>query len=52
MKFIVGLSLGRDYTIAELKNRGYDAIFIGIGVQVDKKMGVEGEDLLCVLSCH
>jgi formate dehydrogenase (NADP+) beta subunit len=39
-----GLTLGRDFTLQELKNRGFGAIFIAIGAQKGSKLGIEGED--------
>ncbi|RKZ31175.1 hypothetical protein DRQ33_07260, partial [bacterium] len=38
-------ALGRDFTIAELKKE-YDAVFIGIGCQKNRPMGIEGEDTI------
>ncbi|GAG01781.1 unnamed protein product, partial [marine sediment metagenome] len=43
-------SLGQDFTIEDLKNKGYEAIFIGVGAQLDQKLGIEGENLPGVLS--
>jgi heterodisulfide reductase subunit A len=37
--------LGRDFTIPDLFNRGYDAIYLAVGAQNGKKMNVPGEDL-------
>ena len=42
--------LGRDFTIEDLKNDGYEAIFLGIGAQLSSSIRVEGEDLPGVLS--
>lgn len=44
------VSLGRDFTIEDLKKKGYKAIFIGIGAQEDQRIGVEGDDISGVLS--
>jgi formate dehydrogenase major subunit len=44
------VALGRDFTIDDLKRRGYKAIFIGIGAQEDQRIGVDGEKLSGVLS--
>jgi len=43
-------SLGKDFTIKDLKDKGYEAIFIGIGAWREEKMGIEGENLSGVLS--
>jgi len=37
--------LGRDFSIPDLFNRGYDAIYLAVGAQNGKKMNVPGEDL-------
>jgi len=39
------LRLGEDFTINYLKKAGYDAIYVAVGAQNSKKMGVPGEDL-------
>jgi len=36
--------LGRDFTLERLRERGYDAIFIGIGAPESFGLGVSGED--------
>lgn len=42
-------TIGPDLTILDLKKK-YDAIYIAIGAQIDKKIGIEGEDSHGVLS--
>jgi heterodisulfide reductase subunit A-like polyferredoxin len=37
-------ALGRDFTLEELFDQGYGAIFIGIGCHAGRKLGIEGED--------
>ena len=39
-----GMALGRDFTLASLKDQGFDAIFLGIGAHVPVKMNIENED--------
>jgi len=39
------MRLGEDFTINYLKKAGYDAIYVAVGAQSSKKMGVPGEDL-------
>ncbi len=41
---------GRDITAEELKRRGFDAVFLGIGAQKSVRMRIEGEDSEGVLS--
>jgi heterodisulfide reductase subunit A2 len=40
----ISCALGRDFTIADLKNQGFDAVFLGIGAHVPVKMNIENED--------
>jgi len=41
---ITGVTIGRDKTLQDLKDEGYDAVFIGVGAHVSRKLGVEGEE--------
>lgn len=41
--------IGQDLTISELKEQGYEAIFIGIGAQQSRTLRIEGMDLDGVL---
>jgi glutamate synthase (NADPH/NADH) small chain len=45
VNFVGNTFIGRDKTIDELFDQGYEAVFIGIGTGVDASMRVEGEDL-------
>ncbi len=45
IKIETNRELGKDFTIDEVKNK-FDAIFIGIGAWVEKKMKIEGEELM------
>ena len=40
-----GKALGRDFTIGDLLDRGFDAVFLGLGAMGSRRMGVPGEDL-------
>ncbi len=40
-----GVRVGRDMTVDELFAKGYQAVFIGIGTEKSKPMGIPGEDL-------
>ncbi len=42
-------TIGKDKTLEDLKNEGFEAVFIGIGAHASRKLGVEGEDLDGVL---
>ncbi|MBU0944650.1 MAG: NAD(P)-dependent oxidoreductase [Proteobacteria bacterium] len=36
--------IGRDKTITDLKEEGFDAIFNGVGAHASRKLGIEGEE--------
>jgi len=40
-----GIEFGKDITLESLRNEGYKAVFIAIGMQLSRKMNVPGEDL-------
>jgi len=40
-----GIEVGRDISISQLREQGVKAIFLGIGAQECKRLGIEGEDL-------
>ena len=44
VKIVTDAELGRDYTIDDLQNRGYDAVCVAIGCYDTNKLGVPGED--------
>lgn len=44
IRFLGNIEVGRDVTIAELKQH-YDAVVIATGAQVDRKLGIPGEEL-------
>lgn len=50
VEFKTGVEVGKDVTINELRNQGYEAFFIAIGAQGSRKLGVEGEDAEGVIS--
>lgn len=43
------MRLGRDFTIEGLRDEGYKAIFLGIGLQKGRKLQIDGADLPQVL---
>ena len=45
-----GVEVGKDITIAELREQGYKAFYLGIGCQAGRKIGVPGEDLEGVMT--
>lgn len=49
VEFKMGVEVGKDVTIEELKKQGYEAFYIAIGAQGGRKLGVpneEGENIL------
>ena len=45
-----GVEVGKDITLDELRNDGYEAFYIAIGCQGSRKAGVDGEDAEGVMS--
>ncbi len=45
-----GVEVGKDITIAELREQGYKAFYLGIGCQAGRKIGVPGEDFEGVMT--
>ncbi|MDN5347419.1 MAG: NADH-quinone oxidoreductase subunit [Clostridia bacterium] len=45
-----GTALGRDFTLADLREQGYQAVFLALGAHAEHKLGVPGEDLQGVYS--
>ena len=43
------VTMGKDFTLASLKEEGFDAFFLGTGAWDTRSLGVEGEDLDGVL---
>jgi len=44
VNIVYNTRVGKDITLNDLREKGYRAIFLGIGAHDSKKMGVEGED--------
>lgn len=44
VEFKCGVEVGKDVTIAELREQGYKAFYIAIGCQGGRKAGIAGED--------
>ncbi len=45
VEIIHSVTIGRDKTLTQLKDEGYDAAFIGIGAHASRKLDIEGEEL-------
>lgn len=50
VEFKCGVEVGKDVTIQELRDQGYKAFYLAIGLQGGRKPGVPGEDAEGVLS--
>jgi len=44
VEIMLGVTIGRDKTLEQLKNEGYESIFVGVGAHESRKLGIEGED--------
>ncbi len=44
VEFRTGVEVGKDVTIAQLREEGYKAFYLGIGCQAGRMVGVPGED--------
>jgi len=49
VEIITNVTFGEDLTLSDLKNKGYQAVFIGCGAWESPKMGIEGEELQGVI---
>jgi NADPH-dependent glutamate synthase beta subunit-like oxidoreductase len=38
-------ALGRDFTLAQLKNDGFDVVFLAVGAPLSRRISIEGSDL-------
>ena len=45
-----GIEIGKDITIQQLRDEGYESFFLGIGAQAGAKLGIPGEELAGVFS--
>ncbi len=44
VEFKNGIEVGKDITLKELREEGYEAFYIAIGAQSGRKLGIEGEN--------
>ena len=45
VEFKTGVEIGKDFTVAQLRDQGYKAFFMAIGAHECKALGIPGEDL-------
>ncbi len=50
VEFKTGVEIGKDISIAELRDQGYNAFYVAIGAQGGRMIGVPGEDAEGVMS--
>lgn len=44
VEFKVGIEVGKDITLSELRDNGYKAFYVAIGAQVGRNLNIEGEN--------
>lgn len=50
VEFMNGIEVGKDISLKELREQGYEAFYLAIGAQAGRKIGVEGEDAQGVIA--
>ena len=40
----LGVTIGQDKTLQQLKDEGYESVFIGVGAHESRKLGIDGEE--------
>lgn len=45
VEIVNGVTIGKDKTLEQLREEGFDAVFVGVGAHASRKLGVDGEDL-------
>lgn len=49
VKIETGVRLGKDITLKELRDDGYEAVFLGLGAPLGSKLGIKGEKAVGVM---
>jgi formate dehydrogenase beta subunit len=49
VEFLPNQALGKNFTIEQLRTQGYDAVFLGVGAQLSRRILLEGADCPGVL---
>ncbi len=49
VQVLSGVTIGRDKSLRELKDQGFEAVFLGPGAHVSRRLGVEGEELAGII---
>jgi len=50
IEFVTNKALGRDMSIEDLRNMGYEAVYLAVGTHGNRKLGINGEEAEGVLS--
>ena len=50
VEFKTGVEVGKDLSLDDLRNNGYKAIYLAIGAQAGRKLGIEGEEAQGVMT--
>ncbi len=50
VEFKIGVEVGKDIGIKELRKHGYEAFYLAIGAQAGRKLGIEGEEAKGVIT--
>ena len=48
VEFRCGITVGKDITIPQLREEGFQAFYVAVGLQQASRLGIEGEDLIGV----
>lgn len=52
VKFETDIIIGKTLSIRDLKQDGYDGVFVGSGAGLPRFMNIPGENLNCIMSCN
>jgi NADPH-dependent glutamate synthase beta subunit-like oxidoreductase/formate hydrogenlyase subunit 6/NADH:ubiquinone oxidoreductase subunit I len=50
IEFKTGIEVGKDVSLKELRDQGFEAFYLAIGAQVGRRLGIEGEDAAGVIT--
>ncbi len=50
VEFVTGVEVGKDLTIPELREKGFEAFYVSIGAQKGRMLGIEGEEAAGVIA--
>jgi len=50
VEFKTGIEVGKDVSLKDLRNQGYEAFYLAIGAHVGRKLGISGEDAIGVVT--